>query len=88
MWKKEKMLGPTIFSKGFFSVSQTSLICIARVRVNPLPNDKCLVQIESICRRLNKCNLKTEIPFGMGKKHEKMMVTKLKAFADDKINVT
>ena len=28
-----------------------------------------LVQIESICRQQNKCNLKTEILFGMGKKH-------------------
>ena len=28
-----------------------------------------LVQIESICRRQNKCNLKTEILFGMGRKH-------------------
>ena len=27
------------------------------------------VQIESICRRQNKCNLKTKIPFGMGRKH-------------------
>ena len=28
-----------------------------------------LVQIENICRRQNKCNLTTEILFGMGRKH-------------------
>ena len=28
-----------------------------------------LVQIESICRRQNKCNLTPEILFGMGRKH-------------------
>ena len=39
--------------------------------VTSLPNDKILdlVQIQRISRQQNKCNLKTEIIFGMVRKH-------------------
>ena len=42
-----------------------------RMVFNPLPNDNFFlpVQIESICRRQNTRYLKTEIPFGIGRKH-------------------
>ena len=38
-------------------------------KLKAFADDKINVQIESICRRQNKCNLKTEILFGIGRKH-------------------
>ena len=46
-----------------------------------------LVQTESICRWQNKSDLKTEIPFGIGRKDygkwEKMVVTSIFSFSHD-----
>ena len=46
------------------------VVCIRTLWISSLPhNNFRLVQIESICRRQNRCDSKIEISFGKGRKH-------------------
>ena len=58
------LLFPKCFQKACFPGASKGVIVWEWV--NSLPR---LVQIQSICRRQNKCNLKTEILTGMAGKH-------------------
>ena len=61
-----------MFSKGFFPTVVKSQDCEVKI-FRP-------VQIQSICRQQNKCDLKSEILFGIGRKRRKYCLPAISPF--------
>ena len=83
VWEENKL----IVSDKSKSLSLTSSVCIISCHYTltlSIQQNFRLVQIESICIRQNKCNLNTEILFGISRKHcrkkEKMLVISIFSF--------